>query len=120
MNQLCEGRVAIITGAGRGIGREYALELARRGARVVVNDLGGSSDGVGADGGAAQSVVDEIAAAGGIAVASTHDVSDSDAARELIALAVDTYGGLDVLVNNAGTGPRPLTGETRRRARASS
>jgi NAD(P)-dependent dehydrogenase (short-subunit alcohol dehydrogenase family) len=102
LNQLCEGRVAIITGAGRGIGREYALELARRGARVVVNDLGGSSDGVGADGSAAQSVVDEIAAAGGIAVASTHDVSDSDAARELIALAVDTYGGLDVLVNNAG------------------
>jgi NAD(P)-dependent dehydrogenase (short-subunit alcohol dehydrogenase family) len=102
VNRLCEGRVAIITGAGRGIGRDYALELARRGARVVVNDLGGSSAGVGSDRGAAQTVVDEIIAAGGEAVASTHDVSDWDAARHLVDLAVESFGSLDVLVNNAG------------------
>jgi NAD(P)-dependent dehydrogenase (short-subunit alcohol dehydrogenase family) len=102
MEQICEGRVAVVTGAGRGLGREYALELARRGARVVVNDLGGGSDGSGSDEGAAQHVVREITAAGGDAVASTHDISDWSAARALVELAVDTYGQLDVLVNNAG------------------
>jgi NAD(P)-dependent dehydrogenase (short-subunit alcohol dehydrogenase family) len=102
MEQICEGRVAVVTGAGRGLGREYALELARRGARVVVNDLGGGSDGTGSDESAAQLVVREITAAGGHAVASAHDISDWDSARALIELAVDTYGQLDVLVNNAG------------------
>lgn len=102
MDRLCEGRIAIITGAGRGLGRDYALELSRRGAKVVVNDLGGSSDGKGMDRSAAQAVVDEIVALGGEAVASTHDVSDWDQAKELIDLAVTTYGDLNVLVNNAG------------------
>ena len=102
MEQICEGRVAIVTGGGRGLGRTYALELARRGARVVVNDLGGAPDGTGSDPSVAQVVVDEIRAAGGEAVASPHDVSDSESATELVRLAVDTFGGLDVLINNAG------------------
>jgi NAD(P)-dependent dehydrogenase (short-subunit alcohol dehydrogenase family) len=102
LSKLLENRVAVITGAGRGIGRGYALELARRGARVVVNDLGGSSAGVGADGGAAQAVVNEIVAAGGAAVASTHDVSDWDEAKAMVDLAVNTYGDLNILINNAG------------------
>ncbi|SEO86403.1 SDR family oxidoreductase [Trujillonella endophytica] len=102
MSGICEGRVAVVTGAGRGIGRVYALDLAREGARVVVNDLGGSNDGSGADTGAAQSVVDEIVAAGGTAVANHDDVSDWDGARRLVDQAVTTFGGLDVLVNNAG------------------
>jgi NAD(P)-dependent dehydrogenase (short-subunit alcohol dehydrogenase family) len=92
----------VITGAGRGIGREHALELARQGAVVVVNDLGGSPDGTGADATAAQAVVDEITAAGGEAVANTDDVSDWDGARRLIDQAIAAFGGLDVLVNNAG------------------
>jgi len=99
---LCEGRVCIVTGAGRGIGREHALMLAAEGARVVVNDLGGSASGEGADAGPAQQVVDEIVAAGGQAVANTDDVSDWAGAERLIAQAVDTFGRLDVLVNNAG------------------
>jgi NAD(P)-dependent dehydrogenase (short-subunit alcohol dehydrogenase family) len=102
VEKICEGRVAIVTGAGRGLGRQYALDLARHGARVVVNDLGGGIDGTGSDPTVAQSVVDEIRAAGGEAVASPLDVSDSDNGRELVRLAVDTFGGLDVLVNNAG------------------
>jgi NAD(P)-dependent dehydrogenase (short-subunit alcohol dehydrogenase family) len=99
---LCEGRVAIVTGAGRGIGREHALMLAAEGAKVVVNDLGGSARGEGADAGPAQQVVDEIVAAGGEAVANTDDISDWAGAEALIAQAVDTFGGLHVLVNNAG------------------
>ncbi len=102
MSGICEGRIAVITGAGRGIGREHALELARQGAVVVVNDLGGSADGTGTDADAAQAVVDEITAAGGKAVANTDDVSDWDGAKRLIDQAIESFGGLDVLVNNAG------------------
>jgi len=97
-----EGRVTVITGAGRGIGREHALLFAREGAQVVVNDLGGGPDGSGADTSAAQAVVDEIVAAGGEAVANNDDVADFDGAGRLIAQAVATYGRLDVLVSNAG------------------
>ena len=99
---MCEGRVCVVTGAGRGLGREYALMLAAEGAKVVVNDLGGSRDGTGGDAGPAQQVVDEIAAAGGEAVANTEDISSWDGAATLVRQAVDTFGGLDVLVNNAG------------------
>src|SRR4051812_11159171 len=97
-----DGRVAIVTGAGRGIGREHSLMLAETGAKVVVNDLGGSMDGVGGDAGPAQQVVDEITAMGGEAVANTDDISDWDGAKRLIDQAVDTFGGLDILINNAG------------------
>jgi NAD(P)-dependent dehydrogenase (short-subunit alcohol dehydrogenase family) len=99
---ICDGRVAIVTGAGRGIGREHSLLLAAQGAKVVVNDLGGSRDGTGADTGPAQQVVDEIVAAGGEAVANTDDVSDFAGAERLIKTAVESFGRLDVLVNNAG------------------
>ena len=94
--------VAIVTGAGRGIGRGHALELARQGAKVVVNDLGASVEGTGADVGPAQAVVDEIHAAGGEAIANTDDVSDWDGAQRLVATAIDAFGTLDVVVNNAG------------------
>ncbi|OBJ67712.1 SDR family oxidoreductase [Mycobacterium sp. 1274756.6] len=97
-----EGRVAIITGAGRGIGREHALLFAREGAAVVVNDLGGDNTGEGADAGPAQQVVEEIVAAGGRAVANTDSIADWDAAAGLAAQAVAEFGRLDVLVNNAG------------------
>jgi NAD(P)-dependent dehydrogenase (short-subunit alcohol dehydrogenase family) len=100
--RMCEGRVCIVTGAGRGIGRGYAHMLARHGAKVVVNDLGGSRDGSGIDVGPAQEVVNEIKAAGGEAVAHTEDISTVAGATTLIKLAIDTFGGLDVLVNNAG------------------
>jgi NAD(P)-dependent dehydrogenase (short-subunit alcohol dehydrogenase family) len=99
---MCEGRVAIVTGAGRGIGREYALLLAHHGAKVVVNDFGGSRDGSGSDVGPAQQVVDEIIAAGGSAIAHVGDVSSLDDAKAMVQLAIDTFGGRDVLVNNAG------------------
>jgi NAD(P)-dependent dehydrogenase (short-subunit alcohol dehydrogenase family) len=99
---LCEGRVCIVTGAGRGIGREHARALAAAGASVVVNDLGGEVDGSGRSEGPAQEVVDEIRAEGGTAVATTDDVADWDGARRLIETAVDAFGRLDVLVNNAG------------------
>jgi NAD(P)-dependent dehydrogenase (short-subunit alcohol dehydrogenase family) len=102
MSRLCEGRVAIVTGAGRGIGREYALMLAEHGAKVVVNDLGGARDGVGADIGPAHDVVAEIKAMGGEAVANGADVSDWEASKAMIDQAVSTFGKLDVLINNAG------------------
>jgi NAD(P)-dependent dehydrogenase (short-subunit alcohol dehydrogenase family) len=102
MTKLCEGRVAIVTGAGRGIGREHSLLLARHGARVVVNDLGGSMTGEGSDVGPAQQVVDEITAMGGEALANTDDISDWDGAQRLVQSAIDTFGGLDILINNAG------------------
>jgi NAD(P)-dependent dehydrogenase (short-subunit alcohol dehydrogenase family) len=97
-----EGKVAIVTGAGRGIGREHALALTQAGAQVVVNDLGGSLAGEGTDATPAQSVVNEIVAAGGEAVASYDDVSDFGAAEHMIQRAIDRYGRLDILVNNAG------------------
>jgi NAD(P)-dependent dehydrogenase (short-subunit alcohol dehydrogenase family) len=99
---ICEGRVAIVTGAGRGIGREHALELARQGAAVVVNDLGGSTSGEGADASPAAQVVAEIQKLGGRAIANGADVADFDQAAGLVRAAVDAFGRLDVLVNNAG------------------
>jgi NAD(P)-dependent dehydrogenase (short-subunit alcohol dehydrogenase family) len=99
---MFEGRVAIVTGAGRGLGREHALLLASEGAAVVVNDLGGGTDGSGSDLGPAHEVADEIVAAGGSAVANTDDVSDWDGAGRLVQQALDEFGGLDVLINNAG------------------
>ena len=102
MTKLCEGRVAIITGAGRGIGREHALLLAHHGAKIVVNDLGGSMDGEGNDQGPAHDVVAEIEAMGGEAIANGDDISDWDGAERLVQSAIDTFGGLDILINNAG------------------
>jgi len=102
MTGICEGRVAIVTGAGRGIGREHALSLARQGAKVVVNDLGGNVDGSGGDLSPAQQVVAEIEAAGGQAVANGEDVSSWEGAQKLINTAVEAFGDLHVLVNNAG------------------
>jgi NAD(P)-dependent dehydrogenase (short-subunit alcohol dehydrogenase family) len=97
-----EGRVAVITGAGRGIGREHAVLFAKEGAAVVVNDLGGNNAGEGGDDGPAQQVVDEIVAAGGRAVANTDNIADWDSAKAVVQQAVDEFGRLDVLVNNAG------------------
>jgi NAD(P)-dependent dehydrogenase (short-subunit alcohol dehydrogenase family) len=102
MSALCEGRVVVVTGAGRGIGREEALEFAREGARVVVNDVGVARDGTGEDATPAQEVVDEIKALGADAVANYDDISDFDGAKRLVAQAIDAFGTLDVLVNNAG------------------
>ncbi|MFT5442987.1 MAG: NAD(P)-dependent dehydrogenase (short-subunit alcohol dehydrogenase family) [Myxococcota bacterium] len=102
MSHFCEDRVAIVTGAGRGIGREYALMLAEHGAKVVVNDLGGARDGEGADMGPADEVVEEIRKLGGEAIANGANVADFGAAKGMIQQAVDTFGRLDVLVNNAG------------------
>lgn len=99
---ICDGRVVIVTGAGGGLGRAHALAFAAEGARVVVNDIGTSREGEGTSTGPAQSVVDEIVAAGGEAVANTDDVADWDGAESLVRTAVDAFGGLDVLVNNAG------------------
>jgi NAD(P)-dependent dehydrogenase (short-subunit alcohol dehydrogenase family) len=97
-----EGRVAIITGAGRGIGREHALLFAAEGAKVVVNDLGGTNDGTGTDATPAQQVVDEITAMGGHAVANYDNVADWEGAQRMINAAVEAFGDLDILVNNAG------------------
>jgi len=100
--KMLEGKVAVVTGAGRGIGRDFALMMAAHGARVVVNDLGGSATGEGEDAGPAQQVVDEIRAAGGQAVASTDSVATWESANRIVKTAVDMYGKIDVVVNNAG------------------
>ena len=102
MGGICEGRVVIVTGAGRGLGRAHALEFARQGAHVVVNDIGAELDGTGSSSGPAGEVVDAIRAAGGRAVANGDDVADWHGAERLVQTAVDEFGGLDVLVNNAG------------------
>ncbi len=97
-----DGRVAVITGAGRGLGRAYALLLGANGAKVVVNDLGGSLQGDGVDAGPAQAVVDEIVAAGGEAVACTESVATPEGGQAIIQCALDTYGRIDILIHNAG------------------
>jgi len=102
MEKMCEGRVCIVTGAGRGIGREHARLLAHHGAKVIVNDVGGSVDGTGGDGTPAQSVVDEIVAAGGEAAANYDNVADWEGAQRLVNQAIATFGDLHVVVNNAG------------------
>ncbi len=101
-SSICQDRVVAVTGAGRGIGRAYALALAAAGAKVVVNDLGGEPDGRGASDGPAQAVVDEIVAAGGEAVAHARDIARPEHAEGLVALAVERFGRLDVAINNAG------------------
>jgi NAD(P)-dependent dehydrogenase (short-subunit alcohol dehydrogenase family) len=99
---MMEGKVVIVTGAGGGIGRDIALAMAREGAKVVVNDVGASMTGEGHDVGPAQRVVDEIRAAGGVAAANTDSVADATAADRIVTTALDTYGRLDAVVNNAG------------------
>ena len=102
MGLLCEGRVAIVTGAGRGLGREHALLLAAHGAKVVVNDVGAGIDGTGRDASPANEVVAQIRKAGGEAMANGDDVSDWTGAKAMIDATIATFGKLDVLVNNAG------------------
>ncbi|MBM4229289.1 MAG: SDR family oxidoreductase [Gammaproteobacteria bacterium] len=102
MSGICKNRVVIVTGAGRGLGREYALAFAREGAKVVINDLGTSLSGEGYDLSTAQAVVDEICSAGGEAVANGDDVADWEGAARIVQTAVQTFGRLDVIVNNAG------------------
>src|SRR3954451_453591 len=99
---LCEGRVVIVTGSGRGIGRAHALEIARQGARVVVNDVGAELDGSGSSTGPAGEVVDQIRATGGEAIANGDDISDEAGSKHLIDAAIAQWGTLDVVVNNAG------------------
>lgn len=100
--KICEGRVAIVTGGGRGLGRAHALMLARHGAKVVVNDLGSAANGLGNDVTPAQDVVNEIRALGGEAIIDTSDVADWNAASGMVQNAVETFGRLDILINNAG------------------
>ncbi|MET0985402.1 MAG: SDR family NAD(P)-dependent oxidoreductase [Steroidobacteraceae bacterium] len=100
--KLCEGRVAIVTGAGRGVGREYALMLARHGAKVVINDVGAAADGKGSDASPAQEVAALIKKEGGEAIVNTADVTSWKATEEMVRQAIDTFGGLDIVVNNAG------------------
>ena len=109
MGNLCEGRVAIVTGAGRGIGREHAIMLANQGAKVVVNDLGGDMDGSGSDLSPAQEVVNEIIEMGGEAIVNGANVADFAAAGEMVQQAIDTWGRLDILINNCllYTSPSP-------------
>jgi NAD(P)-dependent dehydrogenase (short-subunit alcohol dehydrogenase family) len=102
MSYSFEGKVAIVTGAGGGLGRCHALELAKRGARVVVNDLGGAMDGTGGSSDAAMAVVEEIKAAGGEAIANGGSVSDRQGAKSMVKSAMDAWGRVDVLINNAG------------------
>lgn len=102
MGELLRDRVVLITGAGNGIGRAHALACAREGARVVVNDLGGARDGKGASSAAADAVVEEIRAMGGDAIANADSVTDPEGCRRMVQVALDRWGRLDVLVNNAG------------------
>ena len=102
VNRILEGKVALVTGAGRGVGRDIALMMANRGAKVIVNDLGTEGNGDGADQGPAQSVVQEIRDAGGEAAVNLDSVVDFKAAKGMVEQAVDTFGGLDIVVNNAG------------------
>src|SRR3954451_7684659 len=102
MPGICAGRVVIVTGSGRGLGRAHALELARQGAKVVVNDLGTELDGTGGGTGPAGDVVAEIRAGGGEAIANGDDVADWDGAARLVQSAVDEWGDLHAVVNNAG------------------
>ena len=102
MTGICEGRVVVVSGAGRGIGREHALEFARQGAKVVVNDLGVAVDGTHPSSGPAADVVEEIRALGGDAVANSDDASDVEGAARMVRTAIDTFGHFDTLVNNAG------------------
>jgi NAD(P)-dependent dehydrogenase (short-subunit alcohol dehydrogenase family) len=97
-----EGKTLLVTGAGRGIGRDIALLAAEQGAKVVVNDLGGAADGTGADAGPAQQVVDEIVGGGGEAVASTASVAEPDGAESIVGSALEAFGRIDCVVNNAG------------------
>src|SRR5882672_706010 len=99
---ICDGRVVIVTGAGRGLGRSHALEFARQGAKVVVNDIGAELDGTGSSSGPAGEVVDLIRGSGGEAIANGDDISDFDGAKHVIDSAIEQWGTLDVLVNNAG------------------
>ena len=102
MSGICEGRIVVVTGAGNGIGRAHAHAFAAEGAKVVVNDIGGTRDGSGGSAGPAQTVVDEIKAAGGEAVANTENIATWNGGKSLIDQALDVFGGLDVVVNNAG------------------
>ena len=102
MSGICEGRVVIVTGAGRGIGREHALEFGRQGAKVVVNDIGTELDGSGGSTGPAGEVVEAIRAMGGEAVAHGADVTNWDQTGDMVKTAIETFGGLDIVVNNAG------------------
>ena len=97
-----DGRVAVVTGAGRALGRAHAMLLAERGAKVIVNDFGGGPDGAGGDTSVAQTVVAEIVARGGEAVANTGDVSNQSDAHAMVAAAIDNYGRVEIVINNAG------------------